>query len=285
MAETTTLKAIREAVADDLGLLIDTAIDVVVDTDTLTINQLADKSPDVERMRDAYVYQSAVWRRITSYGYPTNNNIELSRAGSFSVAAAQIYSMLDPDDLNKAINEVLVQLHFIDGAGVTLLADTRTYVLPTWIQRRGQVRDVRWRDTSVLTTAPFEEPVESYRISEDTNVCTLYINDVVALRSITTYDIQVYANRMYARLATDAATTTCPWPLLFGVTKVAVLRKIFTKFGKSVAGLYGPKLAVAEKQEAMLRSEWLPKITSREYVEEENWMGPDLNPAFESPTW
>lgn len=189
MAETTTLKVIREAVADDLGILIDTAIDVVVDTDTLTINQLADKTPDPERMRNAYVYQSAVWRRITSFGYPTNNNVELSRAGAFSAAAAQIYFLMDPDDISKAINEELSHLYFEDKTAVTIVAATRTYALPSWIQQRGQITRVDWRDISVLSTVPFEEPVESYKITEDANVCTLYINNIAELRSPTTYDI------------------------------------------------------------------------------------------------
>lgn len=285
MAETTTLKVIREAVADDLGLLIDTTIDVVVDTDTLTINQLADKSPDPERMRNAYVYQGGTWRRIVSFGYPTNNNIELARAGTFTATAAQVYFLLDPDDISKAINEALSHLYFLDKVSVTLVANTRTYALATWIQQKGQVVKVAWRDISLVSTVPLEEPVESYRVDEDANACTLYINDIVALRSVTTYDIQVTARHNYSKLATDAATTTCPYPLLFGVAKAAVLRKIFTKYGKAMASQFGPKMAVAEREEMQLKGDWLPKLKAIEYVEEENWMGPDVNPGFESPPW
>jgi hypothetical protein len=285
MAETTTLKAITEAVMDDLGLLIDTVIDVVVDGDTLTINQLADKTPDAERMRNAYVYQAALWRRIVSFGYPSTNNVELARTGTFSAAAAQIYFLLDPDDTRKAINEALSQLFFEDKVTLAILADTRTYELASWIQQRGQVFKVNWRDISLLSTKPLEEEIPSYSIREDANVCTLYVNDVVQLKSPTTYDIQVYARRNYSKLASDAATTTCPYPLLFGVAKVAVMRKLFSKFGKVMGSQFGPKLAVAEREEVKLKSDWLPKLRAREYIEEENWHGPDLNPGFELPPW
>lgn len=284
MAETTTLKALRESVTGDLGLLIDTTIDVVVDGNTLTINQLADKSPDAERMRDHYVYQAAEWRRIVSFGYPTNTDVELSRAGTFTPASAQIYSLLDPDDINAAINEALVQLYFVDKATVVLIAATNTYALDSWVQQKGQVVAVKWRDISLLSTMPLEEEVESYSLREDSNVVTLFVN-VPDIRSVTTYDIQVYARRNYARLANDAATTTCPYPLLFGACKVAVLQKIFAKFGKAMATQYGPKLAVGERQLAALKSDWLPKLVAREIIEDEFWQGPDTNPNFEYPNW
>lgn len=63
------------------------------------------------------------------------------------------------------------------------------------------------------------------------------------------------------------------------------MRKLFTKFGKVMGSQFGPKLAVAEREEAKLKNDWLPKLKAREYVEEENWNGPDLNPVFEAPPW
>lgn len=282
MALTTTLKVLREAIADQLGLLIRTSISVDADP-VFTVPSLSDKTPDAEKMRDSYLYQSGELRRILTYGYPTNDQVTVTRATAITVGAAEIYFMLDPDELNTAINEALQELYFIDRATLTLLANTYTYVLPTWIQQRGQVLGAKWRDITLLTSIPSEEEVSSYRIIEQTNVCTLFINQ--ALRDITTFDVQVSARRMYGTLATDSATTTCPYPLIFAVATVKVLHKLFNKYGKGITSLFGQKMVVAEGEMAKNKMDWLPKLTAREYIEEEAWQGIDGNANFDYPNW
>lgn len=282
MAETTTLKALREAVAGQLGLLIDTSIDT--DTDPVfTIAALSDKTPDAERMRDSFLYQSGVWRRIISFGYPTNDNVTVTRLSAITTGAAQVYFMLDPDELNAAINEGLKELYFEDVDSITLVANTYVYTLPAWIQTKGQLIALKWRDTSLLTTAPHEDHVGGYTPQEDGNVVSVVIHD--ELRSVTTYDLRVIGRRNYSALANDAATTTCPYPLIFAVAMVKVLHKIFNKYGKGIASLYGPKMQVSEGEMAKAKMDWLPKLKAREYIEEERWQGPDQSPYFNSPTW
>ncbi len=57
MAETLTLQEIRDAIMGDAGLIIDSLACVTVDSDTYTINQLVDRTPDPFRMRDSYLYK------------------------------------------------------------------------------------------------------------------------------------------------------------------------------------------------------------------------------------
>lgn len=283
MAETITLKSLRELVAGQLGLLIDTVIDVAVDGNTYTIDRLADKSPDAERMRDAYLYQSAVWSRILSFGYPATNDVETARNVGLVAGAAQIYFMLDPDDLNAAINEALKELYFVEKDTITLLADTTVYALPAWVQQKGQILNLKWRDVSVLSTDPHESELASYSINEDNNTCTVVIHE--ALRSITSYDLQVYGRRNFSMLASDSATTTCPYQLAFTNSMSKVLQRLFNKFGKGVASLFGPKMMENEKNLMKAKSDYLPRLTARDYILDDRWEGPDINPVFESPSW
>lgn len=283
MAVPTTLKVIREAVAGQLGLLIDTTIDAVPDSLHATINALADKSPDAERMRDSYLYQSGAFRRIVSFGYPTTEDVTTARTHPFVTGAAQVYFMLDPDDLNAAINEALQEYYYIETETIVPVTGTYIYALPTWVQQKGQIIGLKWRDISVLTTRPEENEVGSYRILEDANVLSVYINE--QLRSVTTYDLQLRGRRNFSKLANDSATTTCPYKLIYGGAMVSVLHKIFNKFGKGVASLYGQKMMVAEKELMTLKNDWLPKLVAREFIEEEYWFGPDKNTVFDNPTW
>lgn len=281
MAETTTLKVLREAVAGQLGLLVASAITVDADP-VFTLPTLADKSPDSERLRDAYLYQSGTWKRIVSID-ATGAIVTVTGLSAIVVGAAEVYLMLDPDEMNAAINESLKELYYVETETISIVANTYIYTLPTWLQTKGQLMSVRWRDISLLTTQPREEEVNSYGIIEDANALKIYIHDVI--RSVTTYDIQVKGRRNYSALATDAATTTCPYPLIFNHAMVKVIHKLFNKYGKGVASLFGQKMAVAEKDLMVAKSDWLPKIVAREYVEEESWQGIDSNPYFESPPW
>lgn len=280
MAETTTLKALREAIAGQLGLLWQVTIDG--DTDPVfAIPSLSDKAPDLERSRDTFLYQSGEWRRIVSVD--GSYNVTVTRTSSITTGAAQIYSLLDPDEFNGAINEALRELWHIDVDSITLVADTYSYSLPSWIQTKGQVVDLKWRDLELLTTRPQEDSVKSYRLIEDVNSLSVFINE--ALRNVTTYDLRVYARRNYSTLASDASTTTCPYPLIFACGMVKVLQRIFNKYGKAMNQLFGPRMVVAEGEMAKAKKDWLPPLGTREIVEEELWQGPDGNPYFDNPTW
>lgn len=281
MAVTTTLKTLREAVAGQLGLLMNVTIDTDADP-IFTINDLLDKSPDAERLRDAYLYQSGVARRISSIDV-TGALVTVTRISAITTGASQIYSMLDPEDMNAAINEALQELYFIERESIALVANTYIYTLPTWVQQKGQILNIKWRDTSVLTTRPLEVEVSSYRIIEDANACQVFLSD--ALRSVTTYDLMVYGRKNYSTMASDASTTTCPYPLIFSVAMVKIIHRLFNKYGKGIASLYGPKMVVAEGEMAKNKADWLPKLVAREYVEEENWEGIDSNQYFDSPVW
>lgn len=282
MAETTTLKVLREAIAGQLGLLINATITVDADP-VFTIPSLSDDTPDAERMRDAYLYQSGEYRRILSFAYPTTEQVTVTRVGAITTGACQVYLMLSPTEMNEAINEALKELYYVETETVTLVANTYTYALPTWMQQKGQILSVGWRDISVLTTRPEVTPLSGYTIKEDANALTLFVGE--GLRSVTTYDIQVSGRRNYSALATDAATTTCPYPLIFSVAMVKVLHKLLNKYGKGILTLYGPKMQIAEGEMAKNKMDWLPRLSSKEYLETEGWLGPDTNANFDYPTW
>lgn len=281
MAETITRKTIREKVAGELGLIISTVIDVDADPN-FTIAGLIDYSPDVQRMHDAFLHQAGVWRRIVDYDNATGV-VTVTRTSAIAVGACEIYSFLDPDDMNGAINEALQELYFEDVESISLVADTKLYSLPTWMQHRGQFISLKWRDIVAVTTDALEDHVQSYTINEDNNALTVMVHD--KLRDITTYDLRVAGRRNYTELASEAATTTCPRALIIANAKVKVLHRIMQKFGKSINTLFGPKMMVAERELITAKSDWLPKLKAREFIEDEFWSGPDTNEHFEYASW
>lgn len=280
MAETITRKALREAAAGDLGIKIESSITADADP-VFTIPDMADNVPDVQKLQDAFLFQGTEWRRITDYTYPST--VTVTRTSGITTGAAQIYFFMTPDELNDALNEALTELYFEDIETISLVANTYVYTLPTWMQQKGQFLAAKWRDITSVATDPQEQHVASFMLKEDANSMTIKIQEL--LRDITTWDLQISGRHNYASLASDAATTTCPRPLIVPAVKVRILHKLSQKFGKGMMSLFGPKMVISERELMIAKSDWLPKLKAREIIEEEFWGGPDTNENFDTPSW
>jgi len=286
MAETATRKVVREACADTLGLLLQVTVDAKIDTDTYTINALADVSPDPERMRDSFLYSPVEleFRRILNFGYPTTNNVDISRAYTHDLGAAtaaQIYFMLTPAEWDSVINEVLPEFYYIDRLTVVPIAGTTEYSLATatWLQTKGQVLNVFFEHK----TTKIPEAVGSYEFTEAANVLKLILH--VYPPSADTYNLVVEARHNYGTLATDVATTTCPRDLWFNAVQVGGLHRIFKKYGTNIKRLFGQAVMIAERDLAAAKARSLPPLVSRQYHIDMAWSGPDFGFLPEEAAW
>jgi len=108
MAKTTSRKTIREAAADECGLvLFCTADSVDAAAKTVTISKLADASPNVEWLRDSYLTKDGdTYRRIRSYD-GTKVTLTENLAGLINGDACQIYFMLTPEEMNDLLDRDL----------------------------------------------------------------------------------------------------------------------------------------------------------------------------------
>jgi hypothetical protein len=250
MAETLTLKEIREQIMGNAGLLMNPITATLVDGDTYTINELADLSPDPFRMRDSYLYKPSAeeFRRVLSFGYPTNNNVELARAftANATINPAQIYFLLDPPEINRSINEGLTSLYTVERTTVALVANTNEYAIANALHTKTQVLNVLFRDTTGVTdiqemAAPF------YKLIEDDNVVTLHIITNEQYPVVSNTSVVVVWRKYYTSLANDAATTTCPRELILPKAAVSLYHKLFKRHGNQAKNLFAQDLAVAEK--------------------------------------
>ena len=296
MAETTTRKTIREAAARHLGLLIEALVTSVSaeGNDRIVVDKLADITPDAERMRDSWVYHpngtnETNWRRIQKYDYPNSREVLVSRDFNPVPTATdpiQIYMMLDPDEWNALINQALQRLYFVDRIAVPIIADEKEYALSAageiWLQSSGQIHSIKFRRTAEAGLET-EQEVSAYSIQEDTNVLTIKLHSPPP--SATQYQMIIVGRRNYAAISTDAATTTCPYPLLLRAVVVAAVHKIFEKYGANIKRLYGSTSIIEERELEKEKARWLPQLQSREYVQQEEWEGVEIDSVWRSPAW
>ncbi len=286
MAELSARSLLRRKITGDLGLLIEAPY-TRVDADTATVDKLADIAPNPEIMRDAFFYvlsgtDAGTWSRVTQFLYPASNNIDLAVGILGDVTAdllSEIYFMLDVDNWNRVINEALTELWRWDRQSIPLIANTNEYALASWIQTKGQIAEVLFRDTN--PTPAVEGPAPTWTIQEDDNVLTLKILSLPV--QVTNINVIVKARHYYDELVTDAATTTCPLQL---ITQAGVLKgaeKIFKTRGKAMRDLFGQTLIVAQKKLDEQKQEHMPKLIAREFVHDGDFV-PGSDFAHE-PGW
>lgn len=291
-------KTIREFVAGKMGRLMEVTIASVDGSDhkLITVTGLSDFSEDDERLQDAYLCwnedgddvgdnEILHWRRIVAANTAAEQ-VHLNRVYDDDPPAdtdARIISLMNPDDWNKSINEALIQLYFRERSDVTL-DDTkqttgREYVLPSYVQFKGQVLDVYYRET----TTGHESPVPRYKLNEAENVVTLKLIDPQMPSA--TFGLVVEANRFYPPLNEDDWGTTCPTPLWQAAVQVAAIHKVNNKYGERFKRTFAQDLAIAERNLSEMRASVLPKHQTREYTMDDDWDGPDIDIFFESSGW
>jgi hypothetical protein len=281
-------KTIREWVASKLGRLHRVSITVDGGDPTLyDVPELPDITGDEERIADWYLMlddgsATPEWRRVTSASLSAS---QLSISRAFAAApvageAAVLYGLLNPDEWNEAINEALTTLYFPDRHEITLVEDEREYALPTWVQTRGQVIGVRYRN---LTTAR-EEPVPRFRIHESMSdgVKLVLMDDPWSPSS---YSLILEASRWHSRLDEDDWGTTCPQQLWQAAVEVSALHKVMKKYGQRFKAQFAQDLAIAERELLQMRAAILPTVQAREYATDDDWAGPDIDAFFGDGGW
>lgn len=268
MAETQTLKQIREGVTGKAGLLFDPVVATLVDGTHYTIDELADLSPDPFRMRDSYLYKPTTeeFRRITNFNFPTNNQVTIARAftANATINPAQIYFLLDVPELNRCINEALPSLYAIERTEIALVANDNEYALPAGVHTKTQVLNVLYRDSTGVTDFQ-ESSAPAWKLIETGNAVTLHIitNEKVP---VTTNTVAVIVwRKYYSTLANDAATTTCPRELIIPKVEMEVYKKLFKRHGAQAKAVFGQDLAIAEKDYMEARETIIAPAEAREY--------------------
>ena len=121
----------------------------------------------------------------------------------------EIHQLMDPDELDRRINTAITRLHYVNEEEITVVSGQREYSLSTctWLTRRSQVLDVLWvtGSTALKKTYP---PVNWFRIQEDAGALTLHVEPYA--QETASQKMILLAERPYAELATDDATTDCP---------------------------------------------------------------------------
>lgn len=273
MALTSTRKQIREAAADNLGLLITATADAV-DTinKTVTMNKLADAAPDPLYLRDSYLTKDgSVYRRITKFDYPATNRVFLTDnlPGLLAGDPVAVYFLLDLDSWNGAVNAALRELYRPDRAEITLVAGVNSYLLPDWIQTREQVLNLEVK-TNQGSLVSLEDWGGVRYVVQDHALSVVLPYVPHASNTV----LVVTARRPYDPLTSDTATTTCPYPLAVKAAEVQALRRIFKKHGEAAKQRYAPAIVKAEQELAVLRQELLPPIVAQPLTIDESF-GPD----------
>lgn len=303
-------KTIREWVAGELGRkhVVTQSGALTGGGTTITLPAIRDIFTDNERLEDAWIAadidadEILEWRRITAANV-LNGEVVINRAFDDVSADGQefvIYLLLNPDEWNDAINEELVTLYFKERLEVDLTAfvpnltnetefalssdtaadsDSGTPIGATWLQYEGQIMAVRYRNG----TTGAEIPITSYRLRSHRNAVTLVLGSMPY--SSSTYTMVVEALRYYPKLNQEDWGTTCPTPLWQAAVKVAAIRKIINKFGDRLKKQWNMPLAIAEKEYAKMRAGVLPSLIAREYHEDGDWDGPEIDDFFSQPGW
>jgi len=157
---------------------------------------------DVRRVR-------ATGDSVTGYD-AANGLLQLSRALSAVPASGdsfELHTLIDPDQLDRLINNGLERCVYIDWTTVTVVSSQREYDLSeyTWITRPGQVHDVRWVYGDTANQKRYL-PIRWFFVEMDAGSPTLHVDP----NELQGDDFVFLAERPYAALSSDSDTTDCP---------------------------------------------------------------------------
>ena len=209
------LKALRQAVGKDLGACITGTVDSGTTT-SITDAELLDadeaESLFVRNWVKLHIAAGSETRRVrVTDGYaPDTGTLAWGRATSGTPAASEeyeIHTLMDPDDLDRLINEGLKRCFYIDQEEITVVSGQREYSLAayTWLTRKKQVVKVLWIQGTTLLKQ--RQLPMWFWIEEDAGALTLHVDPYTAK---TNESMLLMGTRAYSTLASDTATTDCP---------------------------------------------------------------------------
>lgn len=217
-------------------------------------------------------------RRITDYDAVLGRVFFAGSTNPFTLGeVVHVYFILQPDEWNLLINTALAKLftttlHTI--APPTLSDNKSDYSLPAWVSSREQVQRV------VVRRAPTGQPIReaehpAWSVIVGDNQATLLLHAPIAVDASTS--LVVHLRKPYDKLASDAATTTCPEPLARAAVKVEALRMLWHLMGEEEAKrMFGSELQLAMSELAEAKARHMPKMLPQPLTSPQAFAGPEL---------
>ena len=266
-----TLKEIRQGVAQDLNELTLGTISTAPSTTTFTSYDLVDSIEDDEAYEGAWVRivsgaTANTERRIASFEQASGEaTVTLSRLWTSPDLSAEfeIHKAMPGGDLNTLINRAISGLTYETNQAITVVAGQVAYSLAayTWLTKRQQVWDVEWRDYDATYGSRYV-PLPWFDVVDVSG--TLYLllkqsygatGDYLYLRCWRHYD--------EFDVTDDTDTTDCPEDWLRAATVCAVYEWQMERAPGEDAKRIGEKLKRAEAKRLLKTLAYIPRPNTR----------------------
>ncbi len=286
MAQTTTKKQLREGPAASLGLLTWVTCNANAESNNkvITCPDLADKVVDNERIKSFFIWRTEdEWRRVASTDVP-NATITVSRGFSDNNTANVtfgLYGVLSPDEWSTAINAAVNDKFYKDRIVVALVAGQKEYTPNAdWLQSKGQIIRMRWRDESSGATKPAEDEVAVAYPTEANHTVKII---VPSQPTVTNTSLVIEARHYYGGLAADNASVTLPARLAEAAVKHEALKLIFQKMGPSAKAVFGQQMVLTERELHEQEARWMDPGAKRDWSSEDEPYAGDWEQG--GPSW
>lgn len=277
---TTTLKQLRENAADALNLFLSAEVTSASGGTSLTIPKLAAHLPGADRVRDAYVTKNGqTYARVISV--LSNSIVTINTSiGIVNGDTVGIYFLMDPESMTAAGNEELEKIFHEHRLSVPLVPTSNVYDISTYAERRGDILEVSFRDSSGSFVR--ESAAPGFTIEEN--------NDGVSIRLLYPppdgLTMVVRMRRRYVKLVNETDVTTCPYPLALLAFQWGIIRRLQRKFGSDfVKSLLAEEMRYVKHDFDKAKFEHEPALEAIELTQNWEWSGPDIPPALRRPSW
>jgi len=277
---------LRVGAAKSLGLYVEvTANTNAANSNTLiTCPDLKDKAIDNERFQDSFIWRKeGEWRLIASDGVDVPNaTITVARAWSnnnVNNVTFGIYGILSLDDWDTVIDEAMQDKFYKDRVTIPLVSGQKEYTPnASWLQTKGQIIRMRWRDESSGATKPIEgEVAVAYVVDVDHGIKVI----VPSQPSESNTSLIIEARHYFGKMAADNAIVTLPGRLAEIAVKHEALKLIFQKMGPGAKRVFGQQMVLTERELQSQEARWLDTDAHRDWSDEDEPFGGDPEGAFD----
>lgn len=310
MALSITLRQIKEAALDNLGLIIYCVADTVNTTDhTVKASDIANKSPDPYGIRDAFFVgretndTGNAFRRVINFASPETPDTLVLQGGPDGISNGDdcaVYLLLNPDEVKSCVNDALSEMwkrvnipfdfveNQVDYPCDDMVDPEDPMADCSWITTRGQIETVKTK-WNIQSNYNQEAEWAGYIPNEDSNSVTIHFSYLPWNQNNTTVTGILVANKPYvypgAELADDDDTTVCPPKLAQMGTCVKILRLCYKKYGtEAMRARFGATLAIMEQEWAKAKVSYMPPMRASSYTIEETYYA-DIPSIMVSPPW
>ncbi len=289
MAQTSTKKELRVGSAKSLGLYAEVTANTNATNgtgtwDIVTCPDLKDKAIDNERFQESFLWrQEDEWRLIGSTDVP-NATITVTRGfddNNVNDVTFAIYGILSLDDWDTVIDEALQDKFHKDRITIPLVAGQKEYSMPSgaeWLQTKGQIIRMRWRDESSGSTKPVEDEVSTAYPVEADHVLKIVVPSQPSGSNVS---LIIEARHYFDKLTADANTVSLPGRLAEAAVKHEALKLIFQKMGPGAKRVFGQQMVLTERELQGQEARWLDTDAHRDWSDEDEPFGGDPEGAFD----